>query len=95
MIVSFVIYDQTGFIYHREDISTDNFKAPIGVPYLMIKVPLGKYLEKIDLSGGRPQPVFVDIPKSAYQLILEDNKALQTQLEKMTEVIDALLTMNI
>ncbi len=66
-----------------------NFSEPAGS--MIVIVPSGKKIKCFDMMGGRPQPIFEDIPKTEFDLIKEQNALLQNQLEQTTKVINILL----
>lgn len=68
-----------------------NIEEPFGS--LIVQVPEGKKLKKFDTMGGRPQPIFEDIPKTEIEELRSQNTQLQTYIENMSQVVDVLLTM--
>ena len=77
-----VIYDQEGYIISQ---MSGSVREPVGVPFMWVDVPEGKYLESIDVSGTEHIPIFADLPKSQMQL-------MQEQINELTITLgDALL----
>ncbi|EPR12508.1 hypothetical protein [Ruminiclostridium papyrosolvens] len=68
-----------------------NFEEPAGS--MIVNVPAGKKVKNFDMMGGKPQPIFEDIPKSDVEELRAQNTQLQTYIENMSQVVDALLTM--
>ncbi|NMA66270.1 MAG: hypothetical protein GX957_08535 [Clostridiaceae bacterium] len=66
---SLIIYDQTGFIISQKQ--GTNLREPIGIPFIWVEVPQGKYVTSIDVSGETHVPVFEDLPKSEVQELKE------------------------
>mgnify|MGYP000583512251 CR=1 FL=1 len=63
-----IIYDQTGRII--QEMSGD-VTEPVGIPFMWVEVPIGKYITGVDVSGETHVPVFADAPKSEIQLLQE------------------------
>lgn len=85
-----VIYGKSdGYIY----MMGHGYPTPIGgLDCIETEIPEGQMLEKIDVSGETPTPVFKDYPKSDVELLqervkeLEDqNKAFVSGIEKLTK----------
>lgn len=77
-----IIYDTSGYIISR---SMGDVREPIGIPFMWVDVPEGKYVENIDVSGTKDTPIFADLPKSQMQL-------MQEQINELTITLgDALL----
>lgn len=62
-----VVYDNNGTIYF----AGTGKETPVGIPYLEIEIPDGKYLDKIDTSVTPHEPVFKEYPKSELELLRE------------------------
>ncbi len=72
-----IIYDCDGFIIFK---GCGNLREPVGIPFMWVDMPEGKYLERIDVSGTEHIPIFADIPKSQIQLLQEQVDALTITL---------------
>lgn len=63
-----VIYDESGYIIFQ---ASGSVREPVGIPFMWVDIPKGKYLASIDVSGETHIPVFEDLPKSETQLLQE------------------------
>lgn len=64
-----VVYDNEGFVQRQERGS--NLREPVGIPFMWVEIPQGKYLTGIDVYTEEHTPVFEDLPKSETQLLQE------------------------
>ena len=79
---SLVIYDVVGTVIR---VTNGNPQDPVGIPFMYVEVPKGKYIEKIDVSGEEHTPVFLDLKKNEIQI-------LQEKVDELTIMLgDALL----
>lgn len=62
-----VIYDDNGKVWYNGSGNGE----PVGLPFLNVEIPEGKYLESIDVTGDTPAPVFKEYPKTEMQLLQE------------------------
>ncbi len=76
-----VIYDHAGYIIYQ---AQGNLREPVGVPFMWVDVPRGKYIERVDVSATEHTPVFADLPKTETQL-------LQNKIDLMQQAIDDLI----
>lgn len=63
-----IIYDETGYILLQ---MRGSVREPVGIPFMWVKVPEGKRVASIDVSGETHTPVFEDLPKSEVELLQE------------------------
>lgn len=78
-----VIYDESGYVI--QSIKGD-YRVPIGIPYLEVEIPEGKYLQTgigVDLSTTPHQAIIVNAPKSETDLITERLEATEQMLLQM------------
>jgi hypothetical protein len=80
-----VVYDNEGFIQRQEQGSS--LREPIGVPFMWVEVPNGKYLTSIDVSTEMHTPVFADLPKSEVDLLKDDNTEIKLALAELAEIV--------
>lgn len=79
-----VIYDTNGKIWYNGS----GMGEPVGLPFLNVEIPEGHYLERIDVSGDTPTPVFVPYPKSEMELLQERVTELESQNKALVEGIN-------
>lgn len=79
-----VIYDETGFIIYQ---ASGSLREPVGIPFMWVEVPEGKYVVSIDVSGETHIPIFEDSPKSEIQLLREENLKIKLALAELAESI--------
>jgi hypothetical protein len=75
-----IIYDTTGKIF---DIREGNYDIPVGIPYLEIDIPEGKYITSVDVTQTPNVAVFSVMPKPDYI----------TRLDLLEGVINEILLM--
>ncbi|MDF2842461.1 MAG: hypothetical protein K0R00_887 [Herbinix sp.] len=63
-----IIYDTTGKIWSN---ITGNYEVPVGIPYLEVNIPDGKYPYAVDVSVTPNQVIYEDNPKSLELTIAE------------------------
>ena len=80
-----IIYDAKGTIISR--MQGSDLYTPVGVPYLDIEVPMGKYVTGIDVSKGVHTPIFVDLPKSETQQLKDENIEIKLALAELAELV--------
>ncbi len=85
-----VIFDEAGFIVNQ--MRGSDLREPVGIPFLWIEIPEGKYLKSIDVSGTEHKPVYVDLPKSETQKLQELVNQLIVDNLNMQQQIDTLIT---
>ena len=78
-----VIYDNTGFIVSQ---MSGAVREPVGIPFMWVDVPDGKYVVRIDVSTETHTPVFEDCPKSEIDQLKEQIDALTIA---MAEILGA------
>jgi len=81
-----VIYDVTGYLIQ---VMSGNVREPVGIPFVWVEVPAGKYVERVDVSGEQHEVMLMDIPKTPEQLQIE---ALQAK-QQASDIAIAELTM--
>ncbi len=89
-IQALAIYDNEGFILSQ--MQGSNLREPVGVPFMWIKVPAGKRLKNIDVSGEEHIPVFEELPKPETQKLQELVDQLIIDNLNMQQQIDTLIT---
>ena len=72
-----VIYDQEGHIISQ---MSGSVREPVGIPFLWVDVPKGKYIERIDVLG-KHAPVFADLQKTEIELLREEVDGLKATVE--------------
>lgn len=87
-----IIYDNNGNIFNQV---TGHFITPQGIQHMIIEVPQGKYVARINTSVIPHVPVFEDYPKSEIEQLKEQIKQAEadnlTTLEALAEVYEMLL----
>lgn len=68
-----VIYDNNGKIWYNGS----GIGEPVGLPFLNVEIPDGKYVEKIDTTGDEPKPIFKEYPKSEMEILKERIEELE------------------
>lgn len=91
---SLIIYDNNGKIYFQ---GKGSVETPEGIPFMMVVVPNGKFVERINTSVEPHVPILADLPRTEFDTInlkLEQAKADNlTTLEALAEVYEMLLTL--
>lgn len=78
-----VVYDNTGYLVSVKN-GEPAPREPVGIPFLWVEVPKGKYVVSIDVSGETHIPIFDDLPKTETQM-------LQEQVDDLNLAIAALM----
>lgn len=73
-----IIYDSSGYII-SETSSTEALREPVGVPFLLVEIPKGKRVKRVDGIG-------VDVTVTPHQVILEDIPPTET--ERLNDKLD-------
>ena len=76
-----VIYDDTGKIFYQQ---TGYFETPIGLNHMIIEMPSGVYVDRVDVSSEIHKPIFIEVQKSQLEQEIESLKNLVADL---TEVV--------
>lgn len=79
-----VIYDSQGTIFTR---LTGSYTVPVGLPYLEMEVPQGKYVVSVDVTSETHTPIFEDIPPSEMEVLKVENQMLQQSLLETTSYL--------
>lgn len=79
-----VIYDNAGTIYFMGT----GKNTPIGIPYVNVNVPNGKYLVKIDTSKSPHEPIFEDYPKTEMEILKEANDQQRADIDYLLLMIE-------
>lgn len=82
--MTLVIYDNAGFIISQ--MQGNSLREPIGIPFLWIDVPQGKYVVSIDISVTPHTPVFADVPETETQLLQKQVDALNIAMAEILGV---------
>ncbi len=77
-----IIYDNEGYIISQ--MQGSDLRTPVGVPYLLVEIPQGKYVASIDVSVTPNVPIYADIPKTEAQL-------LQAQIDDLNMAMAAMM----
>ncbi|QNU66911.1 hypothetical protein EHE19_019130 [Ruminiclostridium herbifermentans] len=80
-----IIYDITGQIISQ--MQGSNLYKPVGVPYIDVDIPIGKYVKCIDVSVTPNVAVFEDLPKSELQTLKEENTEIKLALAELAEMM--------
>lgn len=78
-----IIYDESGYVIQA---LKGDYRTPVGIPYLEVEIPEGKYLQSgigVDLSTTPHQAIIIDAPKTETQLITERLEATEQMLLQM------------
>lgn len=78
-----IIYDNTGFIVSQ---MRGSVHVPVGIPFIWVEVPQGKYITSIDVSEEEHKPIYADYPKSEVTLLQEQVDALNIAIAQMMGV---------
>lgn len=70
-----IVYDNEGFILSQ--MQGSSLREPVGVPFIWVEVPQGKYLVSIDTTGEEHLPIFEDLPKSETDILKERLQATE------------------
>ncbi len=84
-----VVYDLTGQIIYEV---TGNAREPIGIPFMWVSVPQGKYIARIDVSGETHIPVFEDLPKTEIEQLKEENTQIKLALAELGQLIGEMIS---
>lgn len=78
-----IIYDNTGFIISQ---MSGDVREPIGIPFMWVEVPEGKYIVGVDTAGEEHEPLYEEYnyPKSETDLL---NERLDSLTIALAEVI--------
>jgi len=83
MIEALVVYDSTGYIIHQE--FGGAAREPVGVPFLKVEIPNGKYVSGVDVSEETPKVILKDMAKSVSETEIELLKEEQDLMKKAIE----------
>ncbi|WMJ88850.1 hypothetical protein [Anaerocolumna sp. MB42-C2] len=87
---SLIIYDNTGKLYYQ---ASGNVNEPIGLPFMWVEIPEGKYINRIDTLITPHQPIYWDINSLDLDTCtIEELKAYQ--IAKSKENLEAYLENN-
>lgn len=85
---STIVYDANGTIFYN---ASGNVLKPEGIPFMEIEIPVGKLLDRIDVSAEPPVPVFVDAPRPQVEIEVDRIKADNEQLKSDNEMLKQLV----
>lgn len=71
-----IIYDSEGFILSQ---MSGDVREPIGIPFMWVEVPEGKYITGVDVSGEEHIAIFAEHPKSEADMLKE--RMIEAELE--------------
>lgn len=78
-----IIYDSTGYIIQQ---MSGSVRVPVGVPFMWVEVPQGKYITGVDVSSEVHAPIYSDYPKSEIALLQEQVTALNLAMAEVLGV---------
>lgn len=78
-----IIYDTTGRIIYQV---SGSVLEPVGIPFMWVEIPLGKYVTAIDVTKKEHEPIFTEYPKSDVYLLQEQVDALNIAIAQMMGV---------
>jgi len=79
-----IIYDQTGYIISQ---LSGSVREPVGIPFMWVEVPEGKYVKSIDVSGETHVPIFENLPKSEIDKLRDADLEIKLALAELAELI--------
>lgn len=70
LMQTLVIYDNTEFIISQ---MSGDVREPVGIPFMWLEVPEGKYIVGVDITGEEHEPIYEEYytPKSETDLLSE------------------------
>lgn len=77
-----IIYDNEGYIIQT---ITGFYRVPVGIPYLEIEIPEGKYIAGVNVDTK--EPVLEDLPKSENQILKERLEQQELALLELASLI--------
>ncbi|WP_314587929.1 hypothetical protein [Paenibacillus terrigena] len=80
MIETLIIYDNAGRIFFQ---ASSNVPEPVGLPFLKLVIPSGKFVSKVDLSRETPEAVLEDIPKTEVELLKDEQELMKKAIEDL------------
>lgn len=78
-----IIYDNSGKIFTQ---IAGDFIEPVGLQYLVIEIPNGKNITRVDTSVIPHVPIFEELPKTEKELLQEQIDGLTIALAEMMGV---------
>lgn len=78
-----IIYDESGYVIQA---LKGDYRTPVGIPYLEVEIPEGKYLQSgigVDLSKTPHEAIIINSPKSETDLLSERLEATEQMLLQM------------
>lgn len=72
-----IIYDATGFIIFQ---ASGGVREPVGIPFLWVEVPEGKYISGVDVTVTPNVAKLEDLPKTQAQI-------QQAQIDMLTVAV--------
>lgn len=72
-----IIYDATGFIIFQ---ASGDVREPVGIPFLWVEVPEGKYISGVDVTVTPNVAKLEDLPKTQAQI-------QQAQIDMLTVAV--------
>lgn len=72
-----IIYDATGFIIFQ---ASGDVREPVGIPFLWVDVPEGKYISGVDVTVTPNVAILEDLPKTQAQI-------QQAQIDMLTVAV--------
>ncbi|PYG84974.1 hypothetical protein LY28_03432 [Ruminiclostridium sufflavum DSM 19573] len=84
-MITRIIYDKRGQIISQ--IQGSDLYTPVGIPYLDIEIPEGKYVTGIDVSATPNVAVFEDLQKTEIQNLKEENTKIKLALAELAEMV--------
>jgi len=84
-----IIYDNEGYVISQMQGSV---REPVGVPFMWVEVPEGKYVKRIDVTVDPHAPVFEDFPKSEIEQLKEENTQIKLALAELGQLIGEVMS---
>lgn len=80
-----VIYDNSGYIISQ--MQGGGLREPIGIPFIWVEIPQGKYITGIDVSVSPHVPILADLPKTEVQKLQDENTEIKLALAELAEIV--------
>ena len=84
-MITRIIYDKRGLIISQ--IQGSDLYTPVGIPYLDIEIPEGKYVTGIDVLVTPDIAILEDLPKTEIQNLKEENTKIKLALAELAEMV--------
>lgn len=78
--MTLIIYDGTGYIISQ---MSGDVREPIGIPFMWVEIPEGKYITGVDASVTPNVAIFESLPKSDISKLATDVDALYDGMDML------------